>query len=321
MIRVPETETFETSTSHTWKMVYADLMTSLTCLFMVLWLINIASVKEKIKLSDRLKREKKQSSEKEPLKIQESCIPIQEPIKKIQNNVVENKNNLINIDDNHQEHFDEKKSIITDASDKISIASEAISPVEPIKPSKPILPMVEDASLNTIPEQHVDEEALQTDNKWLKSVEDVVFKLLKMHKQKDFSPYVQIRQGQYGVEINLVDLDHESLFDLGKSHMFHKKHRILIHIISKALNVLGADIDIVGHTDSLNFKADSHYTNMDLSVTRASWFYRSLRPLLKNHVKIIRVIGNADYEPFVEDNPRDPRNRRISLVINPSKKS
>ncbi|NQW11530.1 MAG: OmpA family protein [Alphaproteobacteria bacterium] len=117
-----------------------------------------------------------------------------------------------------------------------------------------------------------------------------------------------------GLRIQLVDQEKIALFPNGSAAMYEQT-RILIEKVAEVISKLPNQIEISGHTDSKQFSPGSTYTNWDLSTDRAN---ASRRVLMANGIaenRISEVTGKADKEPFIEDNPADPANRRISIVL------
>ena len=85
-------------------------------------------------------------------------------------------------------------------------------------------------------------------------------------------------------------------------------------LVSENLTTIQNRIAIEGHTDAAPFKS-AQTTNWELSTARASAARRELEHNGIETSRIARVVGYADQEFFVPDNPRDPRNRRISIIV------
>jgi chemotaxis protein MotB len=81
------------------------------------------------------------------------------------------------------------------------------------------------------------------------------------------------------------------------------------------LKTLPNSLLIEGHTDSTPYASDSGYSNWDLSADRAN----SARKLLQDDGvrvnQVTQVRGYADQMPRVKNNPFDPSNRRISILV------
>jgi chemotaxis protein MotB len=72
---------------------------------------------------------------------------------------------------------------------------------------------------------------------------------------------------------------------------------------------------IEGHTDATPYSDDANYSNWELSADRAN----SARRLLQQHGvrsdQVTQVRGYADQFLRVKNNPTDPSNRRISILV------
>ncbi|HRV42115.1 MAG TPA: flagellar motor protein MotB [Syntrophales bacterium] len=123
--------------------------------------------------------------------------------------------------------------------------------------------------------------------------------------------YIDIVEG--GVRIQVVDTEGSVMFPLGSAEPTPRARQI-IAVIADQLKDLPHRVAVEGHTDSAPFRS-SQITNWELSSARASAARRELEKNGFDPAKIARVVGFADQEPFVKDNPRDPRNRRISIIV------
>ena len=75
------------------------------------------------------------------------------------------------------------------------------------------------------------------------------------------------------------------------------------------------NLSIRGHTDATAYASRKNYSNWELSADRANATRRVLLEKQYPIDKIENVIGKAAKDPFVADNPSDPKNRRISIVL------
>jgi len=116
-----------------------------------------------------------------------------------------------------------------------------------------------------------------------------------------------------GLRIQLVDQDRQPMFPLGSAELLEPARKLLA-LVSQVILRLPNRVSISGHTDSTPY-AIGKYSNWELSADRAN---ASRREFVNDGVpedRISRVIGQADREPLVPDDPASPRNRRISIVI------
>jgi chemotaxis protein MotB len=151
-------------------------------------------------------------------------------------------------------------------------------------------------------------------NKGLSS-EEMVKKLKKAIEEKLASVknqvLVDIIEG--GVRIQIVDAEGGTMFLSGSADPTEKAKEIL-KLVSENIQSASNRIAIEGHTDAAPFK-NAQTTNWELSTARASAARRELERNGIETSKIARVVGYADQELLVPDNPKDSRNRRISIIL------
>ncbi len=74
-------------------------------------------------------------------------------------------------------------------------------------------------------------------------------------------------------------------------------------------------ISLTGHTDTTPYAGITGYTNWDLSTDRANAARRALEGSGLATDKVSRVVGLSSSVLFDRTNPRNPINRRISIVV------
>ncbi len=116
-----------------------------------------------------------------------------------------------------------------------------------------------------------------------------------------------------GVRIQIIDTEGSIMFHLGSSQPTSKAKEIL-KLVSANLKEIPGRIVVEGHTDSAPFKG-GQITNWELSTSRASSARKELEENGVDASRIARVVGYADTELLIPLDPRDPRNRRISIII------
>lgn len=116
-----------------------------------------------------------------------------------------------------------------------------------------------------------------------------------------------------GIRIQIVDNEGSEIFRLGSDEPTEKARQI-IRLVSENIREKPNRIVLEGHTDSAPFK-NAQITNWELSTSRAS---AARRELEKNGIepgRIARVVGYADQDLLFKENPKDLRNRRISIIL------
>jgi chemotaxis protein MotB len=116
-----------------------------------------------------------------------------------------------------------------------------------------------------------------------------------------------------GLRIELIDQSRSSFFDSGSSVLRGESTRML-EIIAQEIRELENDVVIEGHTDSQPYAANERYGNWELSVDRANSARRVLQEKLRaGQLRAVR--GFADMDLRIPDEPLNPRNRRVSIVV------
>lgn len=116
-----------------------------------------------------------------------------------------------------------------------------------------------------------------------------------------------------GIRIQIVDNEGSEIFRSGSDEPTEKARQI-IRLVSENIREKPNRIVIEGHTDSAPFKS-AQKTNWELSTSRASAARRELENNGIDPSKIARVVGYADQEPFIKEDTKDLRNRRISIIL------
>jgi chemotaxis protein MotB len=134
-----------------------------------------------------------------------------------------------------------------------------------------------------------------------------------MGKMQDAKDQVLIDTMDEGVRIQMIDKDGSPMFESGSNKLTPKAKQIL-HVIGENINKLPNKVSIEGHTDAMQY-AKSDYSNWELSTERASSARKELEANGLDAKRIDRVSGYADKDPLIKDDPQDPRNRRISIIL------
>lgn len=132
-------------------------------------------------------------------------------------------------------------------------------------------------------------------------------------KLSDIKDQVIVDIFEGGVRIQLVDKEGKPMFDLGSAKPTPMATRIL-QVIGENIKGLPNPVAVEGHTDSLTYKSSS-YSNWELSTERALTARKELERFGLDSSRLTRVAGYADTVPFIKEDPKDPRNRRISIIL------
>lgn len=116
-----------------------------------------------------------------------------------------------------------------------------------------------------------------------------------------------------GLRIQIQDKAAQVLFDSGSAQLKPYTMAILREI-AQELGKLPNCVVIGGHTDSFAYSTGGR-TNWELSSERANSARRVLEASGLQKGQVRRVTGYSDTMPLEGKEPKDPQNRRISIVV------
>src|SRR5450830_1070823 len=117
-----------------------------------------------------------------------------------------------------------------------------------------------------------------------------------------------------GLRIQIVDEQNRPMFALAKAEL-QPYTRDILHEIGMVLNEVPNKIGLSGHTDSTPYLSDAGYSNWELSADRANASRRELIAGGMDENKILRVVGLASAANLDKQDPFNPINRRISIIV------
>lgn len=118
-----------------------------------------------------------------------------------------------------------------------------------------------------------------------------------------------------GLRIQIVDDKNRPMFDLSSAEL-KPYTKVILREIGKVLNDVPNKISIAGHTDATAYMdGEKGYSNWELSSNRANAARRELMSGGMNQDKVVRVIGLGSSTLLDKEDPFNPVNRRISIVV------
>ncbi|MBC2665611.1 OmpA family protein [Novosphingobium flavum] len=117
-----------------------------------------------------------------------------------------------------------------------------------------------------------------------------------------------------GVRIDLVDDADFAMFRLGTTVLTPQAVQLLA-VIGQTVAPEPGTVMVRGHTDALPWRAGQVTNNWSLSAGRAEATRQALMRSGIREDRFRRIEGVADREPLIADNPQDPRNRRMSIIV------
>lgn len=260
-----------------WKVAYADFVTAMMAFFLLLWLLNVVTEDELKSISS---------------------------------------------------YFDPTPTVISEANSGAGglMGGQAVSPDGALVTQTQPLTQPQTtgkAGKTEATFDNVDEESLEKLEEELRKQEDKQFEKAKAELEKqikenpelaELAKNLMIDVTPEGLRIQLVDQDGKPMFPSGSAEMYDYTRK-LMKAVSGAVKTMPNEVSVRGHTDSQQYAPGARYTNWELSSDRAN---TSRRALLEDGVaekRLANVMGKADKEHLITENPADPRNRRISIIL------
>jgi len=125
---------------------------------------------------------------------------------------------------------------------------------------------------------------------------------------------IEITITQEGLRIELMESAKGTFFELGSAKPTPALTDLL-QVLSAELGKLPNNISIEGHTDSKPYSGSKKYDNWDLSSDRANEARRLMQSEGIRPDQVSQVRGFADQRLKLPQNPEDPSNRRVSLIV------
>ncbi|HVY92886.1 MAG TPA: flagellar motor protein MotB [Bryobacteraceae bacterium] len=161
--------------------------------------------------------------------------------------------------------------------------------------------------------------ALRKDNKDTKdSLEKRIAELQKALKAlpefETLKKNIVISATDEGIRIELMETVRGMFFDNGSTEPT-KRGQDVIRAVAATIGKMPNRVMIEGHTDSTPFAGNAHYSNWQLSSERANAARMLMESAGMRQGQLFEIRGFADQQLRIPENPPDPSNRRISIVI------
>jgi chemotaxis protein MotB len=139
----------------------------------------------------------------------------------------------------------------------------------------------------------------------------------KIQQMQDFEKiknHIEMTVTAEGLRIELMESASGTFFDTGSSELNDDGRELLI-ALAQELGKLPNKLSIEGHTDSKPYVTSDRYSNWELSADRANAARRLMQANGIRADQVSQVRGFADQRLRKPDNPFDPSNRRITLIV------
>lgn len=139
-------------------------------------------------------------------------------------------------------------------------------------------------------------------------------KIREMNDFEKLKNHIEMTVTNEGLRIELMESASGTFFDVGSSKL-NDDGRDLLITLAQELGKLPNKLSIEGHTDSKPYATSGNYSNWELSTDRANAARRIVQANGIKTDQITQVRGFADQRLRKVEDPLDPSNRRISLIV------
>lgn len=148
-------------------------------------------------------------------------------------------------------------------------------------------------------------------NKLKDKLEQAMRDVPKFEQMKD---NVKVTVTSEGLRIELLEKEGGLFFESGSPKPLDKGNE-LIRMLGEELKSLPNKLSIEGHTDAKPYASEAGYTNWELSTDRANAARRILQETGVESGRIAQIRGFADQQLRHTNDPLNPTNRRVSVLV------
>ena len=177
-------------------------------------------------------------------------------------------------------------------------------------------PLVTAQSLQQASDAAVAQEAASREQKSLDTLQGE----LEAELSREASVFLELRdqilidQTALGLRIQIVDKQNRPMFTIGSAQLQSYTTEVL-KALAPRLDAVQNKLSVNGHTDAVPYGPGAEYTNWELSADRANSARRALLDGDYPDNKILTVQGMGASVPRLPEQPDDPSNRRIVILV------
>jgi chemotaxis protein MotB len=281
-----------------WKVAYADFVTAMMAFFLLLWLLNVTTEEQKQGIAQYFTPESASKSTSGSGAILGGTVIAQGQMAQVTGGVV------LGLP---QAAAPESQDELEDKAEKEPGDGKTEKDRQP-PPSENAKREVTEEDVKKALAKREEEEFAKAEHDLRQAIQDVP-------ELRQLAQNLIIDRTPEGLRIQIVDQGRIAMFPLGSPAPFEHTRQLLA-LVAKVVQRMPNKIAVTGHTDATPYAAGGRpYDNWELSTDRANSSRRGLLDAGVPGARISRVVGKADQEPLFAQDPADPRNRRISIVL------
>ncbi len=144
--------------------------------------------------------------------------------------------------------------------------------------------------------------------------EKIVAAIKSNPKLSEVSKTISVRMTDEGLRIELREQQGGTFFDSGSASPKPALREVLREVMPEIAKT-AQPVVVEGHTDAKPYSAGAGYSNWELSADRGNALRRMMLGLGATEERIREVRALADRRPLPDMDPLDPRNRRVSILV------
>jgi chemotaxis protein MotB len=286
-----------------WKVAYADFVTAMMAFFLLLWLLNVTTEEQKQGIAQYFTPEAASKSTSGSGAILGGTVIAQGQMAQVTGGVVLGIPQAAAPEEQEEPQEDKKDPAQKEERDGGKTDNDKQPP-----PSQNAKREVTEEDVKKALAKREEEEFAKAEHDLRQAIQDVP-------ELRQLAQNLIIDRTPEGMRIQLVDQGRLAMFPLGSPAPFDHTRKLLT-MVAKVVQRMPNKVAVTGHTDATPYASGGRpYDNWELSTDRANSSRRGLLDAGLSGLRISRVVGKADQEPLFAENPSDPRNRRISIVL------
>jgi len=144
-----------------------------------------------------------------------------------------------------------------------------------------------------------------------KKLED---EIMAKKELEELARQIEITITPEGLRIEMLEGKDGTFYQSGSARLSQNGQELL-SLLAAELKTLPNNLLIEGHTDATQYSTNADYSNWELSADRANSARRLLQQGGVRSDQVTQVRGYADQMLRVKNDPYDPSNRRISILV------
>jgi len=157
-------------------------------------------------------------------------------------------------------------------------------------------------------------DAVEDQEQFSSTSEEIKQALQQDESLKDYQNNVVVQDTPEGLKIDVIDDPKKPMFVPGGAVLTDMGKKVLDSMAAMIIKTPN-NLTINGHTDSGGATQNPQYTIWELSTDRALAARRFLSTTQLEAERVTKIVGLADKELLVPQEPTNPRNRRITLLL------